>query len=80
MWKNPLHAKNMTENAGTITMKIKNQIAEEPLSTKLEDKANKEKNTQEHSAVPSCPSSDQMGMMNLNPQAAEFKPHMQQTV
>ena len=59
-------------------MKIENQIAEEPLSTKLEDKENKEKDTQEQ--VPSCPSSDQMRMMNLNPQAAEFKPHMQQTV
>ena len=81
MWKNLLHAKNVTENAGTITWwKLKNQIAKEPLFTKLGDKANKEKNTQEHSTVPSCPSSDQLGMMNLNPQAAEFKPHMQQTV
>ena len=78
--KSPSRQKRDRKRWNNHMMKIKNQIAEEPLSTKLEDKADMEKNTHEHSAVPSCPSSDQMGMLNLNPQAAEFKPHMQQTV
>ena len=78
--KSPSRQKRDRKRWNNHMMKIKNQIAEEPLSTKLEDKADKEKNTHEHSTVPSCPSSDQMGMLNLNPQAAEFKPHMQQTV
>ena len=49
--KSPSRQKRDRKRWNNHMMKIKNQVAEEPLSTKLEDKADKEKNTQEHSAV-----------------------------